>query len=32
MYLNLVLNGEYDEIDNYTKFLAPEERVRGEAS
>jgi hypothetical protein len=21
MYLNLVLNGEYDEIDNYEKFL-----------
>jgi hypothetical protein len=26
MYLNLVLNGEYDVIDNYTKFLTPEER------
>jgi hypothetical protein len=26
MYLNLMLDGEYDEIDNYTKFLAPEER------
>ena len=22
MYLNLILNGEYDEIDNYEKFLA----------